>query len=113
MLNQDTSRVDFVSTTTPVNYDWKGYTSFGADIEGTIGTGSGKFQGSSGGIWTDVTTFKDGNILAGGTVTTSGHYQINTASFEQGRFLPSDDFDGLVKITANMGVEPLNIILGL
>ena len=113
MLYQDNSRLDFVTSITPVNYDWKGYTTLGADIEGTFSAGSGKFQGGSGGVWTDILTILGGAIVSGGTINTAGHYMANIASFQQGRFLPSSDFSGTVKITANMGVIPLNAILGV
>lgn len=111
MLYQDKSQTDFISSTAPVYYDWKSYGAFGADMFGTFTAGNLKIQGSSdGSSWDTLFTVKDGNQVTNNAINAAGHYIANIVSYQQGRILPSDDFIGSVRVAANIGVMPPQIV---
>ena len=120
MLYQDRSRVDFMPNTNYVDgsvnqivhYDWKGYGAFGVDVDGTITGGQYLLiQGSSDGEnWTTLFTVLNGSQVTNNEIVTAGHYICNIVSFQLGRITTSTSFTGNVKLTANIGVEPPQIV---
>lgn len=120
MLYQDRSRLDFMPNTNYfdgsvnhiVHYDFKGYGAFGVDVVGAITGGQYLLiQGSSDGeTWDTLFTVQDGAQVPSNQITGAGHYICNIVSYQLGRITTSTSFTGNVKMAANIGVEPPQIV---
>lgn len=122
MLYQDRSRVDFMPNTNYVDgsindivhYDFKGYGAFGVDITGTISAGYLEIQGSSDGEnWDTLFTVQDGEQVVSNQITNAmlpGHFSANIISYQMGRIIGLGSFAGNVKMTADIGVMPTQIV---
>ena len=81
---------NFIPQQTGIQWNTLGYSGMGLDVAGVFTSGSFILEGTNdGATWTTCKVSKNGTIVSGGIVSTTGHYTFLILGFNTVRLTPS------------------------